>query len=166
MLRSIFLFVLLFATVPAWAGKIAVVDFQRAVQETEKGKSAQKQIDAMYDSRKGEIEKMQSSLEKEIQDFQSRAMILSEQARAEQEQQLIMKQQRFQQTYMQYENELQQTYSTLLSDLDQKMRTLSAVIAKEKGYDLVIDRQVVVHQGGEVIDMTGDLVARFNQTHK
>lgn len=166
MLRATLVFLMLLVAAPAFAGPIAVVDFQRAVTETEQGKSAQSKIDNMYDTRKVEIERMQKDLEKEIQDFQARAMILSEQARMEQEQQLMAKQQRFQQTSMQYEVELQQTYSGLLSELDQKMRALSAVIAKEKGYDLVLDRAVVVHMGGSVVDMTADLVARYNQTHK
>lgn len=159
-------FLMLFWSFPAFAAKIAVVDFQRAVTETEQGKAAQKKIDDMYESRKGEIERMQKDLEKQIQDFQARAMILSDQARAEQEQQLMVKQQQFQQRYMQYEAELQQTYAGLLQELDQKMRALSVTIAKEKNYDLVVDRAVVVHMGGEVIDMTPDLVARYNAAHK
>src|SRR5690606_19709477 len=130
------------------------------------GKAAQKKIDDMYETRRAEIERMQRDLEKQIQDFQARAMILSDEARAEQEQQLMLKQQQFQQRSMQYEVELQQTYSTLLADLDQKMRALAATIAKDKGYDLVLDSAVVVYMGGSVVDMTSELVARYNKTHK
>lgn len=166
MLRALIACFVLLAATPAFAGPIAVVDFQRAVTETDQGKAAQKKIDDMYESRRGEIERMQSDLEKQIQDFQARAMILSDQARAEQEQQLMLKQQQFQKRSMQYEVELQQTYSTLLAELDQKMRALSVTIAKEKGYDLVIDSAVVVHVGGAVVDMTNELVARYNKTHK
>ena len=99
------LFVLLCA-LPAQAGTIAVIDFQRAVVETDEGKSAQTRIDTMYESRRGEIERMRSELEREAQEFQSQAMILADSARAEREQALIAKNQRFQQTAMQYETEL------------------------------------------------------------
>ena len=166
MLRTSFLLLTLMAGLPASAGPIAIVDFQRAVIETDEGKAAQSKIDTMYQSRKGEIDRMQQELEKEVQDYQARAMILSDAARAEAEQGLLVKQQRFQQTYMQYETELQQTYGTLLQDLDAKMRTISGEIAKEAGYDVVLDRAVVVYFGGSVIDMTGDLVARYNAKHK
>lgn len=166
MLRAVLVVLMLLVAVPSFAGTIAVVDFQRAVQETEQGKAAQSKIDTMYQSRKQEIANAQAALEKEIKDFQARAMILSDQARGEQEQQLMQKQAQFQQTAMRYEAELQQTYASVLEDLDQKMRALSATIAKEKGYSLVLDRAVVVHMGGDVIDMTGDLVARYNSTHK
>lgn len=166
MLRALIVSFVLFVASPAFAGPIAVVDFQRAVTETDQGKAAQKKIDDMYETRRAEIERMQRDLEKQIQDFQARAMILSDEARAEQEQQLMLKQQQFQQRSMQYEVELQQTYSTLLADLDQKMRALAATIAKDKGYDLVLDSAVVVYMGGSVVDMTSELVARYNKTHK
>lgn len=147
---------------PAFAGGIAVIDFQRAVNETNEGKAAQAKLDGMYSSRRGEIEKMERELATEIEDFKSRAMILSESARGDAEQQLMAKQQRFQQLYVQYEQEMQQTYLTLLQDLDTKMRTISEKVAKEKGYDLVIDRAAVVYMGGTTVDMTDELVKRYN----
>ena len=146
----------------AVAGTIAVVDFQRAVNETDEGKNAQQKLDTMFNSRKSEIDKKQKELEAEFQDFQSRAMILSESARAEAEQELLGKQQRFQQLYMQYEQEMQQTYYTMLQDLDTKMRAISEKLAKDKGYDLVIDRAAVVYMGGDTVDMTDELVKRYN----
>lgn len=163
------LFVVLFAllcALPAQAGTIAVIDFQRAVVETDEGKSAQTRIDTMYESRRGEIERMRSELEREAQEFQSQAMILADSARAEREQALIAKNQRFQQTAMQYETELQQTYGMLLQELDQKMRSLAITIAKEKGYDMVLDMGAVVYVGSGAVDMTDELVQKYNAIHK
>ncbi|MCB9690485.1 MAG: OmpH family outer membrane protein [Alphaproteobacteria bacterium] len=162
MTRFLVLSATLLFSVQAWAGGIAVVDFQRAVNETNEGKAAQAKLDGMFAARKGEIDKKQAELEAEFKDFESRAMILSESARAEAQQTLIQKQGAFQQLYMQYEGEMQQTYMTLLQDLDQKMRTISEKVAREKGYDLVIDRAAVVYMGGATVDMTDDLVKRYN----
>jgi outer membrane protein len=134
----------LFAAAPALAAQIAVVDFQKAVTQTEEGTNAQKKIDTMYMSRKQEIDKLRTDLEASIQDYQSRAMILSEQARAETEQRLAGQQAQFEQRYMQYQQELQQVYGTMLQDLDGKMRTLVSTIAKEKSYSLVIDAAAVM----------------------
>ena len=150
------------APVAAWAGGIAVIDFQRAVNETNEGKAAQSKLDTMYASRKSEIETKRNELEAEFKDFQSRAMILSEAARGEEEQKLGMKQQQFQQLYMQYEQEMQQQYMQLLQNLDTKMRSVSEKLAKEKGYDLVIDKAAVVYVGGSTVDMTDALVTRYN----
>ena len=164
MRTSLLAVTLLLAAVPslAQAGGIAVIDFQRAVTETNEGQAAQKKLDGMYSARKTEIEKKQGDLEAEFNDFQSRAMILSDTAKAEAQQSLIRKEQEFQQLYMQYEQEMQQTYMTMLQDLDTKMRRTAEAVAKEKGYDLVIDRAAVVYMGGATVDMTDALVQRYN----
>ena len=156
----------LLAASPALAGQIAVVDFQRAVTQTAEGKNAQKKIDTMYQSRKAEIDKMKTDLEASIQDYQSRAMILSDQARAETEQRLGLQQQTFEQKYQQYQAELQQVYGTMLQDLDAKMRTLVGTMAKEKSYSIVIDSAAAVYTGSDVVDMTNDLVTRYDATYK
>lgn len=162
MVRLLLVLFALVSCLPAHAGGIAVVDFQRAVNETDEGKAAQGRLDAMYGSRKSEIERLQKELETEIKDYQARAMILSEDARAEAEQALMMKQQRFEATYGQYQQEMQQTYYSLLQELDQKMRTMSAAIAKEKQFDLVVDKAMVIYNGGSTSDMTDELIQRYN----
>lgn len=150
----------------AHAGGIAVVDFQLAVTQTTEGKSAQARIDQMYTARKGEIDKLKTELDREIADYQSRSMILSESARAEAEGQLVAKQQRFEAMYVQYQQEIQQTYGGLLQQLDEKMRTVSVGLAREKGFDVVLDRQAVVFTGPAVVDLTPELVVRYNQSYK
>ncbi len=152
--------------IPAFAGGIAVVDFQRAVTETTEGKEAQTRLDTMYSSRKTEVDKLRVELEKELADYQSRALILSDEARATAERDLVAKQQRFEGLYTQYQQEMQQTYYTLLQALDEKMRALTEKIAKEKGYDVVLDRAAVVYNGGTTIDMTDDLIKRYNAQPK
>ena len=162
MFRVFVMLVALVTVFPAYAGGVAVVDFQRAVNETEEGKAAQGRLDAMYGSRKAEIERLQKELEGELKEYQAKLMILSEDARAELEQALMVKQQRFESTYSQYQQEMQQTYYSLLQDLDQKMRAKSAEIAKEKNFDLVLDKTMVVYSGGATEDMTDELIRRYN----
>ena len=159
------LFVILFAlatSLPSFAGGVAVVDFQRAVNETDEGKAAQGRLDAMYGSRKAEIERLQKELEGELAECKAKVMILSEEARMELEQTLMVKQQRFEQTYAQYQQEMQQTYYGLLQDLDLKMRAKSAEIAKEKNFDLVLDKATVVYAAGTTQDITDELIRRYN----
>ena len=156
---------LLLAAAPAQAAS-CIVDFQTAVTETEEGKSAQTRIDTMLESRRTEVARMQTEFEQEVKDLQSRAMILSDEARAEAEQALMTKQARLQQTAMQYETELGQTYQVLLSELDQKMRSLSITIAKEKNCDMLLDAGAVVYTGPAVNDITKELVTKYNSIHK
>jgi outer membrane protein len=163
-LALLFPLIALFVSTNAFAGKIAVVDFERAVTETKEGKAAQERLDTMYASRKEEIQKLQDDLQKDMDDYQSRSMILSDDAKAEAEKKLQAKQQTFQDTYQRYQSEMQQTYQTLLQDLDEKMRKLTQEIAKEQGYDLVIDKAAVVYTGGDTVDMTDLLIKKYDES--
>lgn len=156
---------LLAVSTPALAEKLCVVDFQKAVTDTQEGKSAQSKIDTMYSARKAELDRMQAELEKAIQDYQGRAMILSPEARGTEEQKLALQQRTFEQTYMQYQNEMQQTYYSLLGDLDEKMRVIVASVGKEGGCTAVLDKAVVVYAAPEMADVTATLVTRYNATH-
>lgn len=150
------------SSTPAWAMKLCAIDFQKAVTDTAEGKSAQTKIDSMYASRKGELERMQNELEKAVQDYQSRSMILTGDAKAQAEQKLALQQRTFEQTYMQYQNEMQQTYMSLLGDLDEKMRSIAQTVGKDQSCTVVIDKAVVVYGGPELADVTGTLVAKYN----
>lgn len=162
MFRSFFLLICLFMAVPAMATPtIAVVDFQKAIEQIPDGKAAKTKIETMYATRKGEIDRMQQTYEREVKDYESRALILSEEARGEAEQQLLQKRAQLEQTLYQYEGELQQTQMTLMQDLLEKMRAMAETVAKEKGYGIVLDSAVIVYMGPDVIDMTPELVKRY-----
>lgn len=162
MLRLCVLIVSLGLSVPALAGGIAFVDFQSAVNDSNRGQSAQKRLEQMYAARKGEIDKQKSDLEQAFAQYDQQKLILTDEARAQAEQSLMMKQQQLQQDMMKYQTEMEQNYSNELAKLDAELRTLSGTIAKEKGFDLVIDKAVVVYSGPAVTDMTAEVIRRYN----
>lgn len=164
-MRTVVSTLLLALSAPAFAGKICTVDFQKAVTDTQEGKSAQSRIDTMYSTRKAELERMQSELEKAIKDYQGRAMILSADAKAQEEQKLALQQQTFERTYMQYQQEMQQTYGALLGDLDEKMRSIAKEVGKAQTCAIVLDSAVAVYASEEVGDITPALVQRYNAQH-
>jgi len=144
------------------AGGIAYVDFQSAVNDSTKGQSAQKRLEQMYAARKVEVDKQKAQLEQALTQYEQQKLILTDQARAQAEQTLMMQQQQMQQDMLKYQSEMEQKYTNELSKLDQELRTLSGAIAKEKGFDLVIDKAVVVYSGAGVTDMTAEVIRRFN----
>ena len=149
----------------AFAEKLCTIDFQKAVTDTAEGKAAQAKIDNMYATRKGELERMQTELQKAVEDYQKRAAILSNEARTAEEQKLALQQRTFEQTYMQFQDEMQQTYTSMLGELDGKMRQIAIAVGKESSCTIVIDTAVVVYAGTDVLDVTGMLVTRYNTTH-
>ena len=165
-MRPVVIAALLLASTPAWALKICAADFQKAVEETAEGKSASTRIDTMYGSRKAELQKLQAALDKGIQDYQSRALILSADAKAQEQAKLAQQDQAFQQKYMQYQNEMQQEYVTALGNLGEKMRTVAQTVGKEQACTLVLDKSVVIYSGTEMSDLTSILITRYNAQYK
>jgi len=157
---------LMFASTAAHAETtLCVVDFQKAAAETNEGQSLMKKIDTSFKTRQDEIGRLQSEFEAAVTDYQKRAMLLSADAKAEEEQKLGLRQQQLQQTAMQYEQELQQMNMTMLQDLDAKMRVVAEDVGKAKGCTVVIDSAVVVYTATGVPDVTTELVTKYNSTH-
>lgn len=158
----------LFLTVASTAAAettVCTVDFQKAASETNEGQALMKKIDSSFKTRQDELARMQKEFEAAVTDYQKRAMLLSAEAKAEEEQKLGMRQQQLQQTAMQYEGELQQMNMTMLQDLDAKMRVVAGDVGKSKNCTLVIDSAVVVYAAAGVNDVTSELVAKYNASH-
>jgi outer membrane protein len=149
-------------TLQASAAGVAVVDFQRAVNETDEGKAAQAKLDGMFQQKRSEIDKLGKELQAAFADYEKRKLVLSQDARGALEEQLRAKQGNLQGTQMQYEQQMQKAYYELLQNLDVKMRALTGKIAKEHQYELVLDSAVVVFSGEPTIDMTDELIKRYN----
>jgi len=141
---------------------LCTIDFQKAAAETKEGQALMKKIDSMFKTRQDEIARLQTEFESAVQDYQKRAMMLSPEAKAEEEQKLGLRQQQLQQTAMQYEGELQQTNQQMLMELDQKIRVVAADVGKAKGCTVVIDQAVVVYAADDISDITTELVSKYN----
>ena len=165
---------------PAWAGGVAVVDFQQAINEVADGERARTELQALEEQKQNEINALEQQLAAKEQQFNSefstyqsqvQMNILTPEARAQKEQQLgqlqneyMTLQQQYQQTGMQAEMELQQTYAEKMDAIITKMRTVSEAIAQERGLDMVyeVTESGLVYIGPNVTDITPELIQRYN----
>jgi len=152
----------LLAASPALAQKIAYVDFERAVSQSTEAQQAQKQLQQVYATKLAELQRQRDELQKAFEEYEQRKLILTDDARAQAEQQLMVQQQTLQQNMMNYQQEMDQQVAEALQKLDAKLRSVSAAIAQERGYDLVVDKAVIVYAGADVVDMTDAVIARYN----
>lgn len=180
-MRSLFLLSgLWLSSLPAWAGGVAVVDFQMAINEVSEGEQARAALKAFEEQKQAEINALEQQLmakeqqfESELTTYQSQVQmnILTPEARAQKEQQLgqiqneyALLQQQYQQTGMQAEMELQQMYTEKMDTIISKMRTVSEAIAQERGLDMVyeVTESGLVYIAPTVVDITPDLIRRYN----
>ncbi len=143
--------------------KVAVVDFQKALNDVNEASGVRKKLEGMYGERKITIEKMQKSLEAKKVDLEKQSVILSDSARKSKEEDFMKTNMEFQQTYSRYESEMQQAYYAAMQDFIEKMKKIAVAIGQERGYTVVLEAT----EGGvvywsESVDITGELIKRYN----
>ena len=167
MFQRLALFVaLLFVAAPAVAAegpKVAVVDFQKALDAVQDGEAARKKLDAAMKDKQASIKTLETQLKAMKDEYDKQSLILSEAARKQKEQEFMQAQMQYQQTAQQSEQEMQQMYVQLMEGLLAKMRAIAGEIGKEKGYDLILETSAggVVYWGS-TLDITQELITRYN----
>ena len=143
--------------------KVAVVDLQRVLNETNAGKKARKDLESASTAKQKKLDKKRVKLEEE----QAKLSKLSGDA-------LMAAQEKLQRDYY----ELQSMYMTLQQELaEQEARTLETMygncqklaktLAKDFTLDLVLVRdQSTVLYVGKGIDLTDEVIKRYNKAYK
>ena len=164
MFRLTTMMMMLATAAPSFAAdiKICVVDAEGAINATEEGKAAQAQLKAAYAEKEAEIEKMHNSLQRELEDYQQRRMILSDEMRAQEEQQLAVKNQEYQMALGQAEAEMQQTYMGLLEGLQGKLLEVASTLGARSGCTLLLQKGAAIYVDSSVVDLTDALVKEYD----
>ncbi len=142
--------------------KIAVVDTQRAIMETEDGLRAQATLKKLFDKRQHELDKKQTDLQKEREDIEKQQNVLSKaalQKRVEKWQREMMQ---LQTVFVEYNKELQKKQNELTQPIFQKTMGLIRRMASNDGYDLVVDKQAVPYVRSD-LDVTDRVIQQYNQ---
>ena len=154
---------LLFVFAPAARAeqKIAVIDVQRAVMQTEDGLRAQATLKKMFDSRQQELNKKQNDLAKEKDDLEKQAKTLSQaamQKRAEDWQKEMMA---LQQVFVDYNKEIEKKQKELTDPIFEKVMGIVKRLATSEGFDVVMDKQTVAYVRGD-LDLTDRCIQIYN----
>ena len=142
--------------------KVAVVDTQRAVMETEDGLRAQATLKKLFDSRQRELDRQQDELQKQKEDIAKQRNVLSQaalQKRVEKWQADLVE---LQSRFVQYNQELQQKQSELTEPIYRKTMAIIGRLARQSGYDVVVDRQAVPYVRSD-LDLTDRVITTYNQ---
>lgn len=143
--------------------KIAVVDMQKAVQSTAAGKKAKSELETEFNKKKKELEKKEADLKKMGEDLERKKAVLSEDA-------FMKKQAEFQEEMMKYRDvvgksqlEIQKKERDLTAPILEKMKKTIETIAKEKGFDLVVENTQMILFSAKSSDITDDVVKAFEK---
>lgn len=152
-----------FATSALADMKIAVVDTQRAVMETEDGLRAQATLKKHFDKRQRELDDKQTELQKEREDIEKQKDVLSKQALENRVDKWQKDMAQLQTVFVEYNKELQKKQSELTQPIFQKTMGIIRKIATQSGYDVIIDKQAVPYHRTD-LDLTDRVISEYNQS--
>jgi outer membrane protein len=140
--------------------KIAVVDTQRAMMETEDGLRMQANLKKIFETKQQELDAKQKALESERADIEKQQGVLSQEALqrrvASWQQDMVA----LQQTYVQFNQELQAKQNELTQPIIEKTLGLIRRLATQEGYDVVVDKQAVPYVRSD-LDVTDRVITMY-----
>ncbi len=157
-------FATLFYALPASAQqmKVAVIDTQRAVMETEDGLRLQATLKKLFDNRQRELDKKQEDLQKERDDIDKQKDVLSKTALAKRFDKWQREMVQLQTVFVEYNKELQKKQNELTQPIFQKAMGIIRRLATQDGYDVVVDKQAVPYVRSD-LDLTDRVITMYNQ---
>lgn len=146
--------------------KIAVVDLQRAMNETEDGRAAKRRLQRLFKRRQDELDAAQNKLKKMKEDIERQKNVLSREAlesRLEEYQKAFIE---LQSTYVEYQRELATKEAQLTKSILEDMQEILRRMGQTDGYDMIVE----ANEGGVVwvpsnLDLTDAVIQRYNTSH-
>jgi outer membrane protein len=147
----------------AQAVKIAVVDLQRAINETEDGRKAKDRLKKLFESRQQGLDKKQQDLKKLKDELDQQKNVLSRDAldtKVESYQKQLVD---LQQIYVEYQRELAEKEGELTKSIVERMEKILRRIGQTDGYSMIVERG----ESGVIyvptnLDLTDILIQRYN----
>jgi outer membrane protein len=141
--------------------KIAVVDVQRAVMQTEDGLRAQATLKKLFDSRQQELNKRQVDLAKQKEDIDKQAKVLSQQSLQKKVEDWQKQMVELQSTFVEYNKELEKKQKELTDPIFERVLGAIKRIAGQDSFDLIVDRATVAFSRGD-LDLTDRVIQLAN----
>jgi outer membrane protein len=153
----------LFGTSASAQMKMAVVDVQRAVMQSEDGLRAQATLKKLFDSRQQELNKRQTDLQKQKEEIDRQKTVLSQTALQKKVDDWQKEMVELQQTFVEYNKELEKKQKELTDPIFERVLGSIKRLAGQDSYDLIVDRATVAYARGD-LDLTDRVIQLSNGT--
>jgi outer membrane protein len=143
--------------------KMAVVDLQRAVMQTEDGLRAQATLKKLFDSRQQELNKKQGDLQKQKEEIDKQSHVLSQASLQKKVDDWQKQMVELQTTFVEYNKELEKKQKELTDPIFERVLGVIKRLAGQDGYDLIVDRATVAFSRSD-LDLTDRVIQLANGT--
>ena len=176
----ILLAALLFLSFPAWQSaaaqaktpktsfRIAVVDLNAALNNSEAGKRSKRILLTDKDQMEDALKAQEADLKKRSEDLKSN-VLLTESARAQREAELKDLERKLREAVQKAQKELQDKERRYTETIFSELKTVIGVVAKEENFDVVLEKnasQVILFSQYDMVDITEKVIARYDTIQK
>ena len=144
--------------------KIAVINLQRAVLESDEIKKASAELEGKFKPRQADMQKIEKELQGIQENLQKNAGKLTPQAEAELTAQGQRRQRELQRLTEDLQADVDRERNDILSKSSKQMTAVVSKLAAEKGYDVVVDVTNTVFFK-PVLEITNDALAAYNKAY-
>ncbi|KYF79918.1 hypothetical protein BE11_48175 [Sorangium cellulosum] len=141
--------------------RIAVVDVQHAVMQTEDGIRAQATLKKLFDRRQQELDAKQTELQRAREDIEKQSRVLSRESLQKRMEDWQRQMVELQTVFVDYNKELQKKQGELTGPIIKKMMIIVARIAKKTGYEVILDKQAAPYVRAD-LDLTEQIIQLYN----
>ena len=142
--------------------KIAYVDLQRALEETDEGKKAKAALKSEFERKQKELDGRQEDLKKKKADLDKQEKILKPEALQTKQMELQQGLVQLQETYVRLQKDLQEKEATATGKIFKRMTVVIAQIAQAEGVTYVLEKNAGILYAPPALDLTNELIRKFN----
>jgi outer membrane protein len=146
---------------PQASMRVAVVDVQRAMLQTEDGLRVQATLKKEFDKKQQELNKKQTDLQKRKEDLDKQAKVLSKDAYQRKLDELQKKMVDLQSTLVEYNKEMDKEQKEKTEPIFEKIMAIVKRIATTENYDIVVDKTTVAYVRSD-LDLTDKCIQMYN----
>jgi outer membrane protein len=144
--------------------KVAIVNLQRAVLESDEIKKASAELEAKYKPRQQAAQKIEQELQGIQQQLQAGQGKLTDQAAADLNATGQRRQRELQRLSDDLQADVERDRNDILQKSSVKMQAVIKKLAEEKGLDVVVDTQVTIYFK-PALELTTEAIAAYNKAN-
>jgi outer membrane protein len=162
-LLFIFILALPLSLLAADSVKFGSIDLQKVLNESEAGKKAKSELDALIKSKESTIEEKSKVIEKLKGELEKQTSVLSAEAKKKKEDELEKMLREYQRLVQDSQSEVKKKEGELTDTIIKEIREIIEKIGVEEGYTLIIEKGLVLYSNKD-IDITDMVMKKYNES--
>ncbi len=163
------LFLLFLAACPVFAAesalKLGLVDLFKAVNESEQGKKAKTELEAMIKVKQDSLEEKGKAIEKLKAELDKQGGVLSGEAKRAKEEEMERLTREYQRSVADSQNDVRKKEGELTGRIVKDLRDIVLAIADEEKYTLILEKaEGLVLFADKSLDITDKVIKRFDES--